>query len=737
MTERGEKVVQVAVALPLPPGKEVFSYCLPPELAEKVVPGARVAVPFRGRLVAGVVVELKEEIPEGVKELKPVTRVEEAKPLPPKLLRLGEWLAERYLCSLGEALLALTAPPGEKEECYFPAEDRDLEEAIEVLSRRFPAQARALAVVVAFPGIDRLSLLREAGVKAQTLDALWRKGLIRKEKASFKALPFPSTPPETGLSLTPAQAKALSRVEEALNRKTPAVLLLHGVTGSGKTEVYLRAASLALAQGRQVIVLVPEIVLAYQVVEQFRSRFGDRVAVLHSALGERERGTSWQRVERGEAPVVIGARSAVFAPVSHLGLIVLDEEHEPAYKQEQVPRYHAREVALVRAAQDGAVVLLGSATPSLETYARALAGHYELLKLPQRVDGSPLPRVRLVDLREEHRRGMTGVFSHFLLERVKEKLKRGEQVILFLNRRGFAAFVLCRSCGRILRCPYCDIALTFYRPDLLLCHYCHYRIRRPQLSCPYCGKGELELYGAGTQRLEAEIKALFPEARIARLDAETTSRRGSHGTILSAVARREVDILVGTQMVAKGLNLPGVTLVGVVNADITLSLPDFRAAERTFQLLYQVAGRAGRGGAPGEVVIQSYCPEHYAIYLSARQDFSTFARRELALRRRFEYPPFTHLARVVFTGVAENKVREQALRLRELLLAEAGDEIAVLGPAPCPLGKLKGFWRWHIILKGRKAKSLREILRKAMEQTRRKAGAEVKMVLDVDPLNML
>ncbi|MGO0122889.1 replication restart helicase PriA [Desulfothermobacter acidiphilus] len=735
MDEVKGPVAQVAVALPLPAGRQVFSYLIPSELEGRVAPGVQVTVPFRGRSVAGVVVEVSASSPPGVTEFRDLLQVQSHSPLPPELLDLGRWVARRYLCSLGEALLAMTPPREGQEGGYFPAEGLEGEKVLAGPVSRSPAQLRALAMVLAFPGIDAFTLRREASVTLATLRALERKGLIYREETR-KAV-FPRAPDlATGPLLTAAQRGALARVEQALEHRRPSFFLLHGVTGSGKTEVYLQATLRALERGLQALVLVPEILLAHQLVEQFRSRLGDRVALLHSALGKQERGATWQRVRDGAATVVIGARSAVFAPLTRLGLVVLDEEHEPAYKQEQAPRYHAREVALARAARAGAVVLLGSATPSLETYARALTGRYELLQLPQRAEGD-LPRVELVDLRREYRRGQPGLFSRRLLQRIKEKLAAQEQIILFLNRRGFAPFVLCPFCGCILRCPHCDIPLVFHQPDQLLCHYCFYRIRLSCLLCPRCGQGELSFLGAGTQRLEAEVKEKFPQARVVRLDAEATSRRGSHADILAAVLRREVDILIGTQMVAKGLDIPGVTLVGVINADLTLTLPDFRAAERTFQLLYQVAGRAGRGARPGEVIFQSHCPEHYAVRLSARQDYAAFAHRELLLRRRFGYPPFAHLARVVISGPWENRVQEGARWVREWLGAEAGEKVEILGPAPCPLAKLKGLWRWHIILKGRKIKSLLQSLGTVWERQRHRALSGLKVTIDVDPLSML
>lgn len=600
-----------------------------------------------------------------------------------------------------------------------------------------PAQARALSIVAAQPGIGRRALLREACVSGKAVEALKKKGLITE---GIHAVPevFEETLPvrQEIPTLSPEQASALQEIKCAIESKRHQVLYLYGVTGSGKTEIYLQATAAALAEGKQAIILVPEIALAHQAILHFKARFGHLIAVTHSSMIHGERRDEWERVQTGEARIVIGARSAVFAPTKDLGLIVIDEEHEPAYKQEQAPRYQARETALARAALEGAVVVLGSATPALESLARCLSGRYRQLRLTGRVDGRSLPSVRIVDLREEFRSGTVSLFSRLLANRIREKLQQKEQVLLFLNRRGFAAFVLCQACGHVIRCPNCDIALTYHQPETLLCHYCYYRMRYLS-SCPRCGNPKVGRYGAGTQRVEEEAGALFPQARILRMDAETTSRRGSHASILEAFRAGEADILIGTQMVAKGLDIPGVTLVGVINADTTLLLPDFRAAERTFQLLYQVSGRAGRGGLPGEVIIQSHCPEHYAVRFSSRQDVASFARRELALRRRFAYPPYTSIVRLVFSGGEEEKVIRQAEKLGAVVRQLADDENAVLGPAPCPFGKLKGLYRWHVILRGKRGQAVREVCREALKSFSTSRISKVRIMVDVDPQNML
>lgn len=736
-----QKLAQVVVNRPLYGTEGVFTYAVPANLRGKIVPGSVVQVPFGRQRTTGFVISLGTESPPQFLKVKEIIQVlKEIPPVAIESIRLAQWMASRYLCTLREALIAVYGPSGKrrKREVFFWPSGDFAEILTQLETLKAPAQARALSTVAAQPGISRRSLLREAGVSGTVVKALTRKGLITEVEDALPSV-FEGTPPvlfQEPPTLSPEQTAALEEIRFAIEVKKHQVFYLYGVTGSGKTEIYLQATAYALANGRQAIILVPEIALAHQMIHQFKARFGNLVAVTHSAMVPGERCDEWERVRAGEARIVIGARSAVFAPAADLGLIVVDEEHEPAYKQEQAPRYHARETALARAALTGAAVILGSATPALESLARCLSGRYRQLKLTGRIDGRSLPGVRIVDLREEFRSGTVSLFSKLLANRIREKLQQKEQVLLFLNRRGFAAFVLCQACGYMIRCPNCDIALTYHQPDTLLCHYCHYRTR--YLSrCPQCGNPKVGRYGAGTQRVHEEASALFPEARILRMDAETTARRGSHASILETFRAGEADILIGTQMVAKGLDIPGVTLVGVINADTTLLLPDFRAAERTFQLLYQVSGRAGRGSLPGEVIIQSHCPEHYAVRFSSRQDVESFARRELALRRRFAYPPYTSMVRVIFSGREEGKVAQQAEKFGTVVRELTSAKNAVLGPAPCPFGKLKGLYRWHIILKGKRGQTVRELCKEALKSFARTRISKVRITVDVDPQNML
>ena len=557
---------------------------------------------------------------------------------------------------------------------------------------------------------------RGANCGKAVANALVSKGLVtvqqvevKREPISYEGITLSSPPP-----LTVAQKLALERIQSSLLQKRdisapPAVFLLHGVTGSGKTEIYLQALAEVVRLGKRGIVLVPEIALTPQTIERFAARFPHRVAVLHSQLSLGEQFDEWQRIRNGEFDVVIGPRSAVFAPQSDLGLVVIDEEHEWTYKQhDKSPRYHARDVAIKLAELTGAVVILGSATPGVETFYRAQQGDYQLLQLPERVtpsEGSPLPQVEVVDLREELKTGNRSLFSRSLSQAMAKAVAGGEQVILFLNRRGAATFIQCRNCGFVLRCRRCEVVLTHHpAEDVLVCHQCNYRMSVPQV-CPRCLSRRIKFLGIGTQKLEQETGYTFPQARLLRWDSDVTKRgKYSHQERLNKFRAHEADVLIGTQMIAKGLDLPLVTLVGVINADIALNLPDFRAGEKTFQLLSQVAGRAGRGTLWGQVIIQTYVPEHYAIQAAAKHDYALFYNKEIAYRRQLHNPPFTKLASLVFSHTHDALCQRQAEKMKRLLIAERDSkgvaDLSIIGPAPAFIHRLRGRFRWQIILRG-------------------------------------
>jgi primosomal protein N' (replication factor Y) len=660
------------VALPLPL-RQTFLYRIPEALVPRAVPGAQVAVPFRGRARRGFVVALSATC--DLEKVSDLTGVLPVPPLSKHLLELARWIAEYYLAPLGEVLAA--ALPGGLEGF---------------------ARSRA------------------------------RRGA---EEEPVMTLPLPER-----VRLTSGQAVAVREVTGAVARGGFAPLLLHGVTASGKTEVYLRAAHAAREAGGQTLVLVPEVALGSQVVAAFRKRFSARIGVLHSYLTVGERRRNWELASRGALDVVVGARSAVFAPLPNLRLIVVDEEHEPAYKQSEMLRYHGRDVAVRRAQLLGIPVVLGSATPSLESLANAARGKYRLLRLPRRVDSRPMPVVRVVDLRRDS--AGDELLSRPLRQAIAGRLDRREQTVLFLNRRGHSHYTQCRACGFTPGCPNCDITLTLHlAPSEWRCHYCDHR-QPASMRCPSCQAPMLRFAGAGTQRAEREIAAAFPAARLLRLDTDVARVKGSTHAVLAAFAGGEADVLLGTQMIAKGLDFPRVTLVGVLDADVALHLPDFRAAERTFQLLVQVSGRAGRGPVAGEVFVQTCTPDHHAVAAAALNDERMFLDCELGQRREAGYPPFRRLATVLFSGTDEGEVEAAATRIRERIEAPAGAAgVELLGPAPQALARLKGRHRWHLLLKGTNATRLRETAALALEQADAARLKGVKVMADVDPVEVL
>jgi primosomal protein N' (replication factor Y) len=627
----------------------------------------------------------------------------------------------------------------------------DLEQAATTTLARAAAQAELLRRLARHPaGISTAALARiEPGGEARVaagLRALVRRGLVEIETRPIFAATEAVLDGGERVELTDDQQQALAPIRDAIKRQLPARYLLHGVTGSGKTEVYLQAIAEALAAGRQALVLVPEITLTHQIVARLRARFGDEVAVLHSGLRPGERLAQWERLRSRQTAIAVGARSALFAPLEALGLVVIDEEHDGAYKNEEGFRYHARELAERRAARAGCPLVLGSATPSLESRFRAEQGELHRLSLPRRVGGRPLPAVEIVDLAKEkakNARGRKAILSRPLRRAIDETLAGGGQTILFLNRRGFSTRIFCFQCGHAERCADCDVALVFHAGEhALRCHYCGATRAVPEV-CSGCGDPETALLGVGTERLEEEVHALFPAARILRLDRDTASRRGHTEKVLRALRDEAVDIVIGTQMVAKGHDFPGVQLVGVVAADLGLHLPDFRAAERTFQLLTQVAGRAGRGARPGRVVVQTFVPDHYALIPVATHDFETFYRAELEHRRALGYPPFGDLTRVVVSAEDEGEALAGAGLLAEAARAAVGagapgtaPAIEVLGPAPAPIARLRSRFRFMVLIKGRDAAALRPACEAVVEGLRRLPRG-VLAGLDARPVHML
>ncbi len=691
-----------------------FDYIIPEGMRARVRPGALVVVPFGPGLLTGCVTATMDSSALANREINAV--MDELWWPGEEVLRSVLWMSSRYLCPRGIALrtalmagsalrpevrYALASPGAQSLQAslYSTGPFQKILEALERASR----SAQELGREVGKGWRVGIRDLMDRGLVAKRIVFVPRVGRpmggARGESAAAVARDAGWGPREP-LELTSAQRAACDSVSRAEGR-----YLLFGVTGSGKTEVYMRVVEQRIGSSGTAIVLIPEISLTPQTVARFRARFGDLVAVLHSGLSRVERHDEWSRLRRGEARVAVGARSCIFAPVGRPSVIIVDEEHDQAYKQNEDPKYHAREVAFERCG----TVVLGSATPSLESYHRALSGEITLLKLPERVSGRPLPRPAIVDMRAELERGNRSIFSQKLQDGIAGRLKKRQQVILFLNRRGFSTFVLCRDCGYVVRCPWCDVSLTYHASEgRMRCHYCGYSQKAPD-RCPNCKSHRIRYFGTGTERVVEEVNSLFPDVRVLRMDSDTTSKRGAHGRILRAFRDREAGMLVGTQMISKGHDLPGVTLVGVVSADTSLHMPDFRAAERTFQMIAQVAGRSGRGDEPGDVIVQTYDPEHYAVVSGANLDYDAFYSTEIGFRRELGYPPFGTLLGVMVRGGTAGEC--EALGNQVVSLVEKSSLkgfVEVLGPAPCSVSRVRQVTRWRILLKSPSAEHILE-----------------------------
>ncbi len=683
------------IALPVALAKPLY-YAIPANLLGMIKPGHRVKVPLRGRQALGFVLDLVSR--KELSELGPDVKLREIEALDPdqillipKMLPLMKWVSRYYVAPLGMAIeAALPKSIARPPKGMFPAED-------------------------------------------ETSPAIQNKGKPGK------------------IVLNTDQCAAVSTIREAIKTGSGISFLLHGVTGSGKTEVYLHAVDAALEMGLGVLFLVPEIALGTQIVRQVRERFGDQVVEYHSQLKPSERRMSWWKAWSGQVSIVTGARSAVFAPVRNLGLIIIDEEHEPSYKQSDTPRYHGRDTALMRAHLSGAVTVMGSATPSLESRRNADSGKYQLLTLPERVDNRTRPQVTLVDMRGitkeegENPAGLRVVaggdrdpkepLSPVLLDNLEQVVARGDQAILFLNRRGFSTSVQCRDCGYLFECPRCSVTLTHHRTERnLRCHYCNHTMN-DITECPKCRSGDFSFTGAGTQRVETSLEIHLPEARVLRMDLDSTRKRGVLKGMIESFEKGEADILLGTQMVAKGFDFPRVTFVGVISADREMGLPDFRGQERAFQLLTQVAGRAGRGKKSGEVMFQTYLPEHHVISAAGQQDYNCFYQQEMAERKPLGYPPHQRMANLLFDGADEAAVIKYAQKEADQLGGES--RIMLLGPAPMPLSRLKGQYRWHLTLISAEANRLTRVLHGAVDRALQSRSSRVRVQVDMDPASML
>jgi len=805
MSESSFSFCDVALPVPL---DQVFTYKLPGTFGSRIAIGMRVAVPFAGRKLTGVVLGLRTESPDG-QAVKDVIRILDDEPvLDEALLRLGRWIAEYYCSPVGEVLKSMLPLTGEVRKHVRYALTALGHDAAEQLALHQTPATQALQLLRDQPRTPEYLTDKVPGAR-QTLRALLKRGLVSEEDYEEEKDPlraaagrlraeFLCRPPEglklkkgerellAFLELHPGQhnlgelrrfvkgasaaarslarqelirietesvavvsgferaapvlnadqTAALAAIEEAVRAGKFAAFLLQGVTGSGKTEVYLRSIESALDAGRSALLLVPEIALTPAMAGQFFHRFGKQVAILHSAISATERADQWRRIRTGKARVVVGTRSGVFAPVHSLGLLIVDEEHDGSYKQGELPRYHGRDVAIVRAKELGAVVVLGSATPSIETRHNAEVKRYTLLRLPERIAQRPMPQVEIVDMRVEFlETKRQATFSRQLLEAIERRLAAREQTMLLLNRRGFSSFMVCRACGEKLHCANCSLVLTQHKRDgRMLCHVCGYAEKIPN-ECPNCGSEYIQFLGIGSERVEDELHQHFPTAKIGRLDRDTVARKGAFEDVLQQFREGLLDILVGTQMIAKGHDIPNVTLVGVVLADIGLSIPDFRAAERTFQLLTQAAGRAGRGEAPGQVVIQTLSPEHYAVRMAAEQDYEAFYAKETEFRRWLHYPPFAAVANILVRAVKQ----EDALRMVSQLgfeLTPPPKGIRVMGPAEAPVIRLKNEFRYQILLKAASRSTLRETLSRIRRYAERERWNTTALVIDVDPISL-
>jgi len=767
MAEALQKIyVQVAVALPV---SGTFTYTVTDGLIEKAEVGKRVLISFSGRKVAGYILRI---IPPKDREgLKDILNISDPYPLfPLDMVEFFEWLSNYYHYPIGLAIktalptgLNVNVPDGMGmpskgwldrvgllKRVFITVKKGAIVDRSLFDHKRAPGNEPEFLEMIIEKGEVSLREIKRAFKNGDYLVDKWvHKGFLKRslrtvarDIAGETLLISPTPPP-----LNPTQKEVFEKIAGKLKENSFFTYLLHGVTASGKTEVYYHAVRVATELGRQSIIMVPEIALTVSLASLFKARFGDRVAVLHSALSLGERYDQWIRIAKGEADVVIGARSALFAPTSRLGLIIIDEEHDPSYKQEEKFRYQARDAAIVRAKLTNALVILGSGTPSIQSYQNAVSGRYGLLTMPERILKREPPDITIIDM--THFEGSPGarddgIISPPLREAIGENLAQGKQIILFLNRRGFSALYLCRFCGEAIRCPNCEVSLTYHRyGNSLLCHYCGFRIHPPD-RCPLCSRQNLKPYGFGTERVEETLRERFPEARVERMDRDTMRHKGKVQQVLRRFLDYETDILVGTQMITKGHDFPSVTLVGVISADLSLNWPDFRAGEITFQLLSQVAGRTGRGKSPGRVIIQTFNPSHYAIIAARDHDYQGFFSREIQLRRQLNYPPFSSIANLRLLGNSKSKTekiaQQMGMKIDNILKKQSKGKghMEVLGPVEAPMAKLKGKYRQQILVKSGSSKALNLLLKEVDKGSAPILSASgVRLIIDIDPYQMM
>ena len=704
------KFANIIVDISLEKLDRTFQYRVPEELQGILKEGMQVRIPFGngGRTLTGYVLELTDTCEWDEKKLKPILGLaEKGIRLEGQLIALAAWMRRTYGSTMNQALKTVLPVKKSVQEkisrkVRLAVTKEEAEAALAEMERKHQtARVRIIKALLEQTGqdMDYAAAQKELGLTAATARKLMELGLIRIESDTIFRNPVrPSEVQAHPFPLYPAQQAIVEDVAARAAAGDLRPSLIHGVTGSGKTEVYMELIAAVLEQGKEAVVLIPEIALTFQTVLRFYRRFGDQVSIIHSKLSAGERYDQFERARRGEVKVMIGPRSALFTPFPRLGVIVIDEEHEGSYKSENAPRYHAREAAIERARMCGAFVVLGSATPSVDSYERTKEGLYRLYELPLRVENRAMPETEVVDLREELRMGNRSIFSARLKELMEDRLRKGEQIMLFLNRRGYAGFVSCRACGHVIKCPHCDVSLSLHHGGRMVCHYCGYQTVQPK-KCPSCGSAYIGAFRAGTQQVAEAAAKTFPGARILRMDFDTTRQKGGYERILEAFSKKQADILVGTQMIVKGHDFPGVTLVGALAADLSLYAGDYRAAERTFQLLVQAAGRAGRGTTPGTAVIQTYSPDHYSIETAADQDYKAFFEKEMAFRRMMNYPPAAHLMALYLMSEDEEALNRGAVRLKALAMSHTRQEIALIGPSDAGLSKLKDVYRKVLYLK--------------------------------------
>ena len=725
-----------------------FQYRIPEKLLDQIHPGTPVEIPFgrSNRKIRGYVVEVTEEPEFAPERIKPVSHViREGIPIEGQLIALAAWMRENFGGTMNQALktvLPVKQKTTEKEQrlIWLKPDPTTAKSLLGELQRKHQtARARLLEALLEQSPLPYETVTQKLNITVSVIRAMQERELIRVESIRSWRNPLDQMKKQgTVVTLNPAQQQIVTGIENGWRSGDERPCLLHGVTGSGKTEVYMELIKSVLREGKQAIVLIPEIALTFQTVLRFYNHFGERVSILNSRMSPGERSDQFERAKRGLLDVMIGPRSALFTPFPNLGVIIIDEEHEAAYKSETVPRYHARETAIARGMLCGAHVVLGSATPSVESYDRAQQGQYRLFEMKERVSARPLPTVYTVDLREELRNGNRSILSDRLRKLMTDRLEKKEQIMLFLNRRGVAGFVSCRSCGEVIKCPHCDVSLNLHNDGKLVCHYCGYQ--QPMVKkCPSCGSSYVGGFKAGTQKIEQYVRQQFPSARVLRMDLDTTRKKGGYESILSAFSNQEADILIGTQMIVKGHDFPNVTLVGILAADLSLHISDYRAPERTFQLLTQAAGRAGRGCRQGEVVIQTYQPEHYSIVTAAAQDYEAFFQQEIFFREMLHYPPKWHMLVVHAASEKEMLVKQAQDMLKYKLLTKMEKEkehLQIIGPADAAVSRINDIFRKVLYVKAEDYQLLVQA-KNMLEQEIRKDPAfrAVTIQFDFDPMN--